>query len=253
MQYRIVSFRTGFAWLKQGGHTIGQYPLGWFGLAAIYFLLLYSPVAGVILGILEPALLAGIFRAGQAQRRREAWTLKTILSPLTDSTVPILVLGGVLAMAKTLAFGLILLHISSVLDLEQLYQAYLKQDIATIRQLLEPPGVITTLLVSLTIGFFLALVLSLAGIFSPVLVSEYRISVPEAIVLSLKASIRNIGALTAYTSIVMIALLFANAGFVIILLPVIAWLIAAYSHCVNDIFPAKQETTVQPMTNTIEI
>ncbi|RMH38976.1 MAG: hypothetical protein D6694_11605, partial [Gammaproteobacteria bacterium] len=253
MQYRQVSFSDGFSWLKQGSQAIAQYPLGWFGLAAIYFLILYSPTAGFFFGVLEPALLAGIYRAGQAQRTKQPWSLKTILSPLAGGSLPILILGLALTLLKLVVLMLGLMHIATVLDLEQLLHAYLQEDWSTVRQIVNAPDVIPNMMLTLSVVFSLMLAISMAGLFSPILVAEHKLAVPVAMVLSLKAAVKNIGALTAYTSIFFIAAFFMAAGLAIVLLPMIAWFIAAYCYCVDDIFPDSEKHPVESNPAVIEV
>lgn len=244
MFVRRVPTARALDWLVQGFALFRRNPLAWGGSFVLFvtvsLVVSLLPVVGPFTStLLQPVLLAGLLAGCRDSERGGVLTVSCLFSGWRDRTMPLLVLGLVLALA---AFALALLmfapfgallglgYFGSALEETPEWPEELPAD-------LDPAAVWATLAV-LALGLLLGIPLAMAGWFAPALVMLENLGVADALKLSFVGCLRNVAPLTVYGLVVMLGVMLAMLPFGLGLLVAIpVWVCSLYASY-RDVFDA---------------
>lgn len=235
----------GWAWIKQGFALFKKAPLLWIVLLMIWLggLLALSvvPVIGEPLAsLLMPVLVVGLMTGCRALEQGEELELAHLFSGFHRHTGHLITLGGIALVAQYLIFGLMKMTGGSDL-VDLLMSSQPEVDPEVLRQALEGAEF------SMLLGAVLFSVLMMAMQFAPMLAYFNNILPAEAMKLSLRAFLHNVGPMVVYITTFMLLAMLASIPMMLgwlILLPLVFTSLYA---CYRDIFPAgKVGAAVEP-------
>jgi uncharacterized membrane protein len=212
LEIQKVPASHGLLWIKHGVTLIMRSPLQAVSLSLMFalgiFMALLVPVVGVFLAILlMPLMMAGYMRVCRSLEYSEKVDPRMIFAGFNLRTPQLATLGGMLLM------GMILISMFTAAvggsELSELLKNFQIHQDATkfINTLLAPEsGLRLTLLMSFALFF----VLMLAMQFAPMLVFFNQLSPKDALLVSLRSSIRNILPFSVYSLLIQLIAFFLS-------------------------------------------
>ncbi|MDZ4201673.1 MAG: BPSS1780 family membrane protein [Gallionella sp.] len=244
MEPQRLQAGQGWQWIKQGYMLFMKAPLLWMVLLLICFVaagaLSAVPVVGEPLAsLLLPVLLTGLMVGCRALEQGEELELAQLFSGFQRRTSQLVTLGGIGLVGQFLIFG-VMMMLGAATMVSLLTSGQPVQDPEIVRQAMEGAGL--ALLVGATL--FSLLMMSLQ--FAPMLVYFNDIPPVEAMRLSLRAFLANVGPMLVYGSTFILLAVLASIPMMLgwlVLLPIVFTSIYA---CYCDIFPAATESPESP-------
>ena len=240
MEPQRLQNRQGWEWIKQGFALFKKAPLLWVVLLMIclFSAVAFSsiPVLGEpLVSLLMPVILTGLMAGCRALERNEELELAHLFSGFHRQTSQLITLGGIALVGQYLIFGLmmmvggaelvgILMSSQPDADPNVLVQAIAGASFAVL------------------LGAVLFSLLMMAMQFAPMLVFFNNVAPVEAMKLSLRAFLYNVGPMlvyvTTFTLLAILASLPMMLGWLVLLPLVFTSLYASYC----DLFPAVKES-----------
>ncbi|MCR4297286.1 MAG: BPSS1780 family membrane protein [Gallionella sp.] len=229
----------GWQWIKQGYALFMKAPLLWVVILLICFIaaagLSAVPVIGEPLAsLLLPAVLVGLMVGCRALEQGDELELAHLFSGFRQRTAQLVTLGGVALVGQFLIFGAMMMVGGATL-VSILTSGQPVEDPEIIKQAITGAGL------AILLGITLFSVLLMAMQFAPMLVYFNNIAPINAMKLSLRAFVANIGAMSVYGVAFMILAILASIPMMLgwlVLLPVMFTSLYA---CYCDIFPVAKE------------
>jgi uncharacterized membrane protein len=241
----------GWQWVKRGYALFMKSPLLWVVLLAICFaaaaLLSLIPVAGEALStLLVPVVLAGIMTGCRAVENDDELELAHLFNGFHQHTSHLVTLGGISLVAQLLILGAMSLAGGSAL-VGIMMSGQPPQDPQVIANAMAGAGF------AVLLGVVLFSILMMAMQFAPMLVYFNGVAPVEALKLSLRAFLANIGPMLVYGITLVILAVLASIpmmlGWLVLLPIVFTSLYASY----RGIFPSADEpAAIEPVTHNPE-
>ena len=244
MEPQRLAAGQGWQWIKQGYALFMKAPLLWVVVVLICFFaaagLSAVPVVGEPLAsLLLPVLLAGLMAGCRALERGDELELAHLFSGFQQRTSQLVTLGGVALVGQYLIFGAMMMVGGAAL-VGILMSGQPVEDPEIVRQAVSGAGI------AVLLGLALFSVLMMAMQFAPMLVYFNNATPVEAMKLSLRAFVNNIGAMMVYGAIFMLLAILASIPMMLgwlVLMPIVFTSIYA---CYCGIFPAGKESSQPP-------
>jgi uncharacterized membrane protein len=241
MQPQHLQAGQGWQWIKQGYALFMKAPLLWVALIVICIvagaLLSAIPVIGDILsGLLMPAVVAGLMTGCQALEKDEELELAHLFNGFKQHTSQLVMLGVISLLAQLLILGAMMAVGGSAL-VSILSNGTQAQDPQVFMQAIAGAGF------AILLGLLLFSIWIMAMQYAPMLVYFHNVAPVDALRLSLRAFLANVGPMLVYGLILILLAVLASIPIMLgwfVLLPVIITSLYA-SFC--DIFPAATEIT----------
>jgi len=240
MEAKQLKIASGWLWIRQGIYLFKKSPILWIVLTFMAITSLIAigsiPVIGDPLATLFfPVLFSGLLQGCQALENDEELELAHLFAGFKMRTQQLVTLGGLNLVGQLSIFGVMMLTGGGAL-VGILMSGTQAQDPAMITQATMGAGF------SIMIGLGLFTILLMATQFAPMLVTFNKIAPFEALKISLRGCLNNVGPLSAYGLMMVLFGLAASMpmmlGWLILLPIMITSIYAAY----RGIFP--QEDTV---------
>ncbi len=239
MEVKQLPAAHGWAWIKQGYALFIKAPLLWVVVLLIAFVAVIAlssvPLVGEpLVTLLTPVLLAGLLVGARDVQSGEELELAHLVSGFHKHTTQLVTLGGISLVGQYLIFGVMLVIGGGTLV-----------GILTSTEAVTDPNVMSAAITgagfAAIVGALLFSTLMMAMQYAPMLVYFNGLAPLEAMKLSLRAFLKNIGAMLVYSvTLAALAILASLPAFLgwLVLMPVV--LLSVYaSYC--DIFPAVVE------------
>lgn len=244
MEPRSLPAGQGWQWIKQGYAIFMKAPLLWIVLLMICFaagaLLSAIPVVGdVLASLLMPVIVAGLMTGCRALEKDDELELAHLFSGFKQHTSQLVALGGISLVAQLLILGAMMALGASTL-VGFMTSGHNPQDPQLVMQALGGAGF------AILVGAVLFGILMMAMQFAPMLVYFNDAAPVEALKLSLRAFLANIGAMLVYGIVLIVMAILATIPMLLgwlVLLPLIFTSLYA-SFC--DIFPPATEIAANP-------
>jgi len=241
MEPQRLAANRGWAWIKQGYALFMKAPLLWIVVVLICFFaaagLSAVPVVGEPLAsLLLPVVLAGLMAGCRALERGEELELAHLFSGFQQRTSQLVTLGGIALVGQFLIFGVMMMAGGAAL-VGILMSGQPVEDPEIVRQAMAGAGL------AILLGLALFSVLMMAMQFAPMLVYFNNATPVEAMKLSLRAFLANIGPMLVYGVTFMMLAILASLPMMLgwlVLLPIVFTSLYA---CYCDIFPVAKEVT----------
>jgi uncharacterized membrane protein len=253
LEMQKVPASHGLLWIRHGITLIMRSPLQAISLSMVFalgiFMALLVPMVGVFLAILlMPLMMAGYMRVCRSLEYSEKVEPRLIFAGFNIRTTQLATLGGILLM------GIILISMFTAAvggtELSGLLQNFQQhQDTAKfINALLAPES---GLRLTMLMGFALFFVLMLAMQFAPMLVFFNQLSPKDALLVSLRSSVRNILPFSVYSLLIQLIAFFLSVvpyelGLLVLLPLGMTSMYVAY----RDIFNEKDSTEPDKVEST---
>jgi len=249
MEPQRLATNRGWEWIKQGYALFMKAPLLWVVILLICFIaaagLSAVPVIGEPLAsLLLPAVLVGLMVGCRALEQGDELELAHLFSGFRQRTAQLVTLGGVALVGQFLIFGAMMMVGGATL-VSILTSGQPVEDPEIIKQAITGAGL------AILLGITLFSVLLMAMQFAPMLVYFNNIAPIDAMKLSLRAFVNNIGAMLVYGVAFMILAILASIPMMLgwlVLLPVMFTSLYA---CYCDIFPAENEGSQPSIKNDV--
>jgi len=244
MEPQRLQAMHGWQWIKQGYALFMKAPLLWMVLLMICFIaaagLSAVPVVGEPLtSLLLPAVLVGLMVGCRALEHGEELELVHLFSGFKQHTAQLVTLGGIALVGQFLILGAMMMVGGAALVA-----------ILTSSQPVSDPEIvkqaITGASLAMLLGLALFSVLLMSMQFAPMLVYFNNATPLEAMKLSLRAFVNNVGAMLVYGVTFMLLAILASIPMMLgwlVLLPIVFTSLYA---CYCDIFPAAKENQPTP-------
>jgi len=229
----------GWQWIKQGYALFMKAPLLWVALIVICFvagaILSAIPVVGDILSsLLMPAVVAGLMTGCRALEQDEELELAHLFNGFKHRTSQLVTLGGISLVAQLLILGA-MMAVGGATLVGILISGQQPENPQVIMQAFAGAGF------AIMLGLVLFSILIMAMQFAPMLVYFHNVAPVDALKLSLRAFLANMGPMLVYGLVLMLLAVLATIPIMLgwlVLLPVIfTSLYASY----NSIFPPVAE------------
>lgn len=250
MEPRRLRSRQGWEWIKQGYALFVKAPLLWIVLLFICMIAAVGissvPIVGEpLVSLLTPAVLVGLMVGCRALSQNEELELAHLFSGFKQHTSQLVSLGGISLVSQFLILGLMMVAGGATL-VGILMSGQPQTDPDVMMQTLAGAGF------AVLIGIVLFSVLMMAMQFAPMLVFFRNVPPLQAMKLSLRAFLHNVGPMLVYCMTLLFLAILASLpmflGWVVLLPLVFTSLYASYS----DIFPPVNETSnTTPARNVI--
>ena len=229
----------GWQWIKQGYALFMKAPLLWIVVLLICFIaaagLSAVPVVGEPLAsLLLPAVLVGLMVGCRALERGEELELAHLFSGFQQRTAQLVTLGGIALVGQLLIFGAMMMVGGATL-VGILTSGQPVEDPEMIKQAITGAGL------AILLGITLFSVLLMAMQFAPMLVYFNNVAPVDAMKLSLRAFLVNIGPMLVYGATFMFLAILATIPMMLgwlVLMPVV---FTSLYICYCDIFPVAKE------------
>lgn len=239
MEPQRLQAMQGWQWITRGYALFMKAPLLWMVLLLICFVavagLTTVPVVGEpLVSLLLPAVLVGLMAGCRALERSEELELAHLFSGFQQCTAQLVTLGGIALVGQFLIFG-VMMMVGGATLVGILTSGQPVQDPEIIRQAMAGTGLAALL------GITLFSVLLMAMQFAPMLVYFNNIAPIDAMKLSLRAFLANVGPMLVYGTIFIFLAILASIPMMLgwlVLLPVV---FTSLYVCYCDIFPAAKE------------
>lgn len=237
----------GWQWIKQGYGLFMKAPLLWVVILLITFIavggLSAIPVVGEPLAsLLLPAVLVGLMTGCRALEQGDELELAHLFSGFHKHTAHLVTLGGVSLVGQLLILGLMMM-IGGATLVGILMNGQPATDPQVIAQAVAGAGF------AIIVGITLFSILLMAMQFAPMLVYFNDIPPVEAMKLSLRAFLVNIGPMLVYGATFMLLAILASIPMMLgwlVLFPIVFTSLYA---CYRDIFPPTPEAAAAPAPN----
>ena len=238
----------GWQWIKQGYALFMKAPLLWVALIVICFvagaLLSAIPVVGDILSsLLMPAVVVGLMTGCRAVEKDEELEIAHLFNGFKQHTSQLVMLGGLSLVAQLLILGA-MMAVGGATLVGILISGQPPEDPQVMMQAFAGAGF------AILLGLILFCILIMAMQFAPMLVYFRNVAPVEALKLSLRAFLANLGPILVYGLILILLAVLATIPIMLgwlVLLPVIfTSLYASY----NGIFPPSTEGAAKPTAQT---
>jgi uncharacterized membrane protein len=244
MEPQRLQAGQGWQWIKQGYGLFMKAPLLWVVLLLICFIAVAGlsaiPVVGEPLAsLLLPAVLVGLMAGSRALEHGDELELAHLFAGFQKHTAHLITLGGIALVGQFLIFGLMMLVGGAAL-VGILTSGQPVQDPEVIRQALAGAGF------AILIGVALFSILLMAMQFAPMLVYFDDVAPVEAMKLSLRAFLANIGPMLVYGVVFILLAILASIPMMLgwlVLMPIVFTSLYA---CYSGIFPPAQEAAAPP-------
>lgn len=240
MEPQRLQAGQGWQWIKQGYGLFMKAPLLWVVVLLICFIAVAGlsaiPVVGEPLAsLLLPAVLVGLMAGCRALEHGDELELAHLFAGFQKHTAHLITLGGIALVGQFLIFGLMMLVGGAAL-VGILTSGQPVEDPEVVRQALAGAGF------AILIGIALFSILLMAMQFAPMLVFFDDVAPVEAMKLSLRAFIANIGPMLVYGAVFILLAILASIPMMLgwlVLMPIVFTSLYA---CYSGIFPPAQET-----------
>lgn len=247
MEPQSLQAGQGWVWIKRGYALFMKAPLLWIVLLLIFivgmFVLSAVPVIGEPLAsLLMPVLLAGLMVGCRTLEQGEELELAHLFSGFQQRTTQLVTLGGIALVGQFLIFGAMMMVGGATL-VSILMSGQPPAEPALLTQALAGAGF------AVLLGVTLFSILLMAMQFAPMLVYFNSVAPVDAMKLSLRAFLANIGPMLVYGLIFISLAILASIPMMLgwlVLLPVMFTSLYA---CYCDIFPAAADSASTPAGN----
>ena len=245
---RLVS-RQGWEWIKQGYRLFMKAPLLWIVLLSICVIAAVGissvPVVGEpLVSLLMPAILVGLMAGCRALEQDEELELAHLFSGFRQHTSQLVTLGGISLVSQYLILGL-MMAVGGATLVNVLMSSQPDTDPNVLIQSLAGAGF------AVLLGIVLFSLLMMAMQFAPMLVYFRNVPPLQAMRLSLRAFLHNVGPMLVYGLTFMLLAILATLpmmlGWLILLPLVFTSFYASYS----DIFPPVNEVASTPLEGDV--
>lgn len=239
MEPQRLQADQGWQWIKLGYRLFARAPLLWIVLLAIslsgMIAISVVPVLGNVLGsLLIPAWLAGVMTGCRAVEQGEELELAHLLNGFKHRTSELVTLGGIALIGQLLIMGIMMALGGGVLAGMMMGDTP-PHDPAMMAQAMAGGGI------AMLIGLLLFSALMMAMQFAPMLVYFHGLTPVEALKLSLRGFLANVGPMLIYGIGMLILAFLASLPMMlgwIVLVPV---LVTSLYTSFSAIFPLPQE------------
>lgn len=235
MQTQHLASQHGWAWIKQGYALFMKAPLLWIVLLVICLVAAVAlsnvPVVGEpLVSLLMPVVLVGLMAGARALQNGEELELAHLFSGFQHHTTQLVTLGGIALVGQFVIFGaMLMVGGGTLVGIMMSHDPVTDPDVMT--QAISGAGF------AVLLGLVLFSILMMAMQFAPMLVYFNNIAPIEALKLSLRAFLNNVGAMLVYGATFIVLAILASLpmmlGWLVLMPIVFTSLYASYS----DIFP----------------
>ncbi|MDO8291594.1 MAG: BPSS1780 family membrane protein [Gallionella sp.] len=239
MEPQRLQSRQGWEWIKQGFALFKKAPLLWIVLLMICLAaavgLSNVPVLGEpLLSLLMPVILIGLMTGCRSLKHNEELELAHLFSGFQRQTTQLITLGGIALVGQYLIFGLMkMVGGAELVDILMSNQP--DADPELLMQAVTGAGF------AVLLGMVLFSVLMMAMQFAPMLVFFNNIAPQQAMKLSLRAFLNNIGPMMVYVTTFMFLAILASIPMMLGWLVLLPLVFTSLYACYCDIFPAVKE------------
>jgi len=248
MEIKKLNAASGWQWIKQGYALFMKAPLLWVALIVICFfagaLLSAIPVAGDILSsLLMPAVVAGLMTGCRAVEKDEELEIAHLFNGFKQHTSQLVMLGGISLVTQLLILGA-MMSVGGATLVGILISGQQPEDPMVVMQAFAGAGF------AILLGLVLFSILIMAMQFAPMLVYFHNMAPVEALRLSLRGFMANVGPMLVYGLVLILLAVLASIpvflGWLVLLPVIFTSLYASYS----DIFPPSTEGITDTTTET---
>lgn len=234
----------GWQWIKQGYALFMKAPLLWMVILLICLIAMAGlsaiPVVGEPLSsLLLPAVLVGLMVGCRELGRGEELELAHLFAGFQQHTAQLVTLGGIALVGQFLILGLMMMVGGATL-VSILASGHPPQDPQVLAQAVAGAGL------AVLIGVTLFFALLMAMQFAPMLVYFNGIAPVEAMKLSLRAFLVNVGPMLVYGIAFILLAFLASIPMMLGWLVLIPVMITSLYACYIDIFPPQKEDASEP-------
>jgi uncharacterized membrane protein len=245
MEPQRLAAAQGWQWIKRGYALFMKAPPLWIVVVLICFIaatvLSSVPVVGEPLAsLLLPVVLAGLMAGCRALEHGEELELAHLFSGFRQHTAQLVTLGGIALVGQFLIFG-VMMMVGGAALVGILMSGQPVEDPEIVKQAISGAGI------AILLGLTLFSVLMMAMQFAPMLVYFNNATPVEAMKLSLRAFLANIGPMLVYGATFMVLALLASIPMMLgwlVLLPIVFTSLYA---CYRDIFPPLKDAAPPAM------
>ncbi|MEO8332861.1 MAG: BPSS1780 family membrane protein [Gallionella sp.] len=249
MEPKHLKAGQGWEWIKQGYALFMKAPLLWIVLLIICVVAAVAlsnvPVVGEpLVSLLMPVVLVGLMTGCRALLQGEELELAHLFSGFQQHTAQLVTLGGIALVSQFLIFGLMMLVGGAAL-VSILMSGQPDTDPEAMMQAVSGAGL------AVLLGITLFSVLVMAMQYAPLLVYFNNMSPLLAMKLSLRAFLKNVGAMLVYGMTFIFLAILASLPMMLgwlVLLPLVFTSLYA-SYC--DIFPPVKEVSSTPLEGDV--
>ena len=236
---RLAAVR-GWEWIKQGFVLFKKAVLLWIALlmicVAAALALSSIPVLGEpLMSLLMPVLLVGLMAGCRSLEHDGDLELAHLFSGFHRQTAQLITLGGISLVGQYLIFGLMIMSGGSEL-VGILMSGQPDADPALLKQAVQGAGL------AILLGAALFSILMMAMQFAPLLVFFNNVAPLEAMKLSLRAFLYNIGPMAVYITTFMFLAVLASLPMMLGWLVLLPLVFTSLYACYCDLFPAGKES-----------
>jgi len=244
MEPQNLAAGQGWIWIKQGFALFKKTPLLWIVLLLIFLAgavaLSSIPVVGEpLLSLLMPVILVGLMSGCRALENGEELELAHLFSGFHRQTSQLITLGGIALVGQYLIFGLMMLVGGAEL-VGILMASKPDADPNILVQAVAAAGF------AVLLGAVLFSVLMMAMQFAPMLVFFNNIAPLQALKLSLRAFLKNVGPMLVYVTTFMLLAILASLPMMLGWLVLLPLVFTSLYACYCDIFPLEQKPSEPP-------
>jgi uncharacterized membrane protein len=245
MEPQRLKSRRGWEWVRQGYGLFMKAPLLWIVLLSICVIAAVAlssvPVVGEpLVSLLMPVVLAGLMAGCRSLEQGEELELAHLFSGFKQHTSQLVALGGIALVSQYLILGAMMMVGGATL-VGVLMNGQPDTDPSVMVPTLSGAGF------ALLLGIVLFSLLMMAMQFAPVLVFFRGVTPLQAMKLSLRAFLNNVGAMLVYGITFMLLAILASIPMMLGWLVLLPLVFTSLYACYNDIFPAPSEN--QPAAN----
>lgn len=244
MEPQRLQAGQGWQWMKQGYALFMKAPLLWMVLLMICFIAMAGlsaiPVVGEPLSsLLLPAVMVGLMTGCRALEQGEELELAHLFSGFQQHTAQLVTLGGIALVGQFLILGLMMM-IGGATLVSILMSGQPPQDPQILAQAIAGAGL------AVLVGVTLFSILLMAMQFAPMLVYFHGIAPVEAMKLSLRAFLVNIGPMLVYGVVFILLAFLASIPMMLGWLVLMPVMITSLYACYSGIFPPRKESEPTP-------
>lgn len=240
MEPQHLAAGRGWQWIKQGYALFMKAPLLWIVLLMICLIaavgLSAVPVVGEpLVSLLAPVVLAGLMVGCRALEHGEELELAHLFSGFRQRTSQLVTLGGVALVGQYLILG-VMMMVGGAALVSILASGQPVENPEIIKQAISGAGI------AILLGITLFSVLLMAMQFAPMLVYFNNATPVEAMKLSLRAFVNNIGAMLVYGMAILLLAILASIPMMLGWLVLMPIMFTSVYACYCDIFPVARES-----------
>ena len=248
-EYQVVKASRGFDWVKNGTELLRGNFGRWFILFLVYLILaLFSTVhvfSSLLFFIFHPILWGGIFLAAVATLAKLEWSVSILFEPLKKHSSELFKLGAIITGINYLIAMILISHLSTLVDIQQLDQLLntmrKTDDASPVIEFFSDPVLLKEITLAFLIALLVALPLTMAGWFAPVLIMERRKTALQALRISFQACTANFMPFLVYGLVGFVLMLFVVMSMYIALIFIGPLFFTSYYSSYIDIFPEESQ------------